>query len=103
MQEYVQKSISTTFPFNALRVSGLSSGVLNHAVMPAKSGARPRAGKSVLSAMNTGVFLDVVPLPAVVVVVLLAPASMCPLCELPASVVAQVAFLPSRRALAAAN
>jgi len=40
---------------------------------------------------------------AVVVVVVVAPAARCPLTELPESVAAHVAFLPSNRALAAAN
>src|ERR1700679_3738186 len=107
MHEYVQKSIRTTLPRSWLSVSGLLPGVLNHAVIPVKSGARPKSGRFVLLAMNTGAFCgdvgDVVGDVVVVVVVLLAPATRCPLWELPWSVAAQVAFFPSRWALAAAN
>ena len=81
-------------------------GVLNHAVIPVKFGARPRLGRFVLLAMKTGVFCGAaapVDGAVVVVVVVVAPATKWPLCELPWSVAAQVAFLPSRRALAAAN
>ena len=70
--------------------------------MPVKFGARPRAGRFVLLAMNTGVFCGEVP-DAGVVVVVVVPAARCPLWELPWSVAAHVAFFPSRRALAAAN
>ena len=71
--------------------------------MPVKFGARPRFGRLVLLAMNTGGFC----VPPVAgrgfVVVVVVPAARCPLTELPVSVAAHVAFVPSRRALAAAN
>ncbi len=72
-------------------------------MIPVKFGAGPRLGKFVLLAMNTGAFCGNEGEVVVVVVVVLAPATRWPLCELPSSVAAQVAFLPSRRALAAAN
>src|SRR5271165_2437672 len=106
MHEYVQKSTRTTLPRSALRASGRLPGVLNQAVMPVKSGARPRFGRFVLLAMKTAGRRGLLPAvrgAVVVVVVVLAPAARCPLCELPAWVAAQVAFLPSSRALAAAN
>ncbi len=107
MHEYVQKSTSTTLPRSSLSDSGWSPGVLNHAVIPVKFGARPRSGRFVLLAMNTDGFCGDVGVAAgavvVVVVVVVAPAARCPLCESPWSVAADVAFLPSSRALAAAN
>src|ERR1700729_4080157 len=104
MQEYVQKSISTTLPRRSLSDSGFSPGVLNQAVIPVKFGARPKSGRFVLLAMNTDRFCgDVVVVCGAVVVVVAAPAARWPLCELPWSVAAQVAFLPSSLALAAAN
>ena len=105
MHEYVQKSIRTTLPRSALSESGLSPGVLNQAVIPVKLGARPRFGRFVLLAMKTVGFCDGADEVegVVVVVVVVAPATRWPLCELPWSVAAQVAFLPSSRALAAAN
>ncbi len=76
MHEYVQKSTRTTLPRSWLRLSGWSPGVLNQAVMPVKLGARPRFGRSVLLAMNTGGFrLVEVPGVVVVVVVVVAPAA----------------------------
>ncbi len=74
MHEYVQKSTRTTLPRSWLRLSGWSPGVLNHAVMPVKLGARPRFGRSVLLAMNTGVLVPGV-LGVAVVVVVVAPAA----------------------------
>ena len=57
-------------PRNSLSESGLFPGVLNHAVMPVKFGARPRLGRFVLLAMKTGVFCaGVTPVGGVVVVV----------------------------------
>src|ERR1700733_10914209 len=104
MHEYVQKSTKTTLPRNSLSDRGLSPGVLNQAVIPVKFGARPKFGRFVLLAMNTGVFCgDVGAAGAVVVVVVVAPATRWPLWELPWSVAAQVAFVPSSLALAAAN
>src|ERR1700683_4843496 len=105
MQEYVQKSTRTTLPRNSLSDRGLSPGVLNQAVIPVKFGARPKFGRFVLLAMNTDGFCgDVGAAGAVVVVVVVfAPAARWPLCESPWSVAAQVAFLPSSRAFAAAN
>src|SRR5580658_196669 len=81
----------------------MSPGVLNQAVMPAKLGARPRAGRSVLLAMKAAGFCGTV-VPALLgFVVVVVPVARWPLCELPASVAEQVAFLPSSLALAAAN
>ena len=42
MQEYAQKSISTTLPRSACRSIGLSPGVFSHAMMPLRSGAGPQ-------------------------------------------------------------
>ena len=41
MQEYVQKSISTTFPWSEPSESGRSPGVLSQSEMRLKAGARP--------------------------------------------------------------
>src|ERR1700693_4264736 len=103
MHEYVQKSTSTTLPRRWLNVRAWLPGVLNHAVMPVKFGARPRLGRFVLLAMNTAAFCGDVPVACGAVVVVARPAARCPLCEVPASVAAQVAFFPSKCALAAAN
>src|SRR5580700_10206998 len=70
--------------------------------MPAKLGARPRLGRFVLFAMNTAGFCGDVEV-ACGDVVVVEPAARCELCELPTSVAAHVAFLPSSLALAAAN
>ena len=59
-------------------MSGWLPGVLNQAVMPVKFGARPRAGRSVLLAMKTGVFCGEVPDAGVVVVVVVVPGSEVP-------------------------
>ncbi len=73
MQEYVQKSTSTTFPRSWLRESDWLFGVLNHVVIPVKLGALPNAGRFVLLAMNTAGFCGAVVVgvagPVVVVVV----------------------------------
>jgi hypothetical protein len=53
--------------------------------MSAKFGALPKLGRFVLLAMKIGVLVGVVTAVdgAVVVVVVFAPATRCPLCELP--------------------
>ena len=85
-------------------MSGWLPGVLNHAVMPVKFGARPRSGRFVLLAMNTAGFCGEVAGAA--------PASSWSSSSrrpgarsgsCPVSVAAHVAFFPSSRALAAAN
>ena len=41
MQEYVQKSTSTTLPRSCASVSGLPPGVFSHVLIPVNSGAGP--------------------------------------------------------------
>ncbi len=41
MQEYVQKSTSTTLPRREARVSGLPPGVFSQCAIPCNSGAGP--------------------------------------------------------------
>ena len=47
MQEYAQKSMSTTLPRNEFRLIGLPSGVFSQAVMPLRSGAGPQFSSAV--------------------------------------------------------
>ena len=46
MQEYAQKSMSTTLPRNDFRSMGAPPGVLSHLVMPVMSGAVPQLSSS---------------------------------------------------------
>ena len=54
MQEYVQKSTSTTLPLNCVRLRGRSPGVLSQATMPVKFAAGPRSGNATV--LNDAVF-----------------------------------------------